>query len=365
MTNYSSFNSTTWLKNFSEMFKQHSEQKSISFSDVQKILNVCIDDTRWIHKPRLVRCKHAIYLKLDELIQKHKNKKNYVKYFNEVKLKLQCAEKGLVYIKKNTCIGKSVDEMNLSEKYFNKVKLKLQCAEKGLVYIKKNTCIGKSVEEMNLSEKGKEGCKIMSICNLLPKGSAKTTLNRIRVIPFEFKSEEIKSETKEFERLYGDSQLEKEEFEKLYEDSQIKSETKEFERLYGDSQFETEEFEKLYEDSQIKSETKEFERLYGDSQFETEEFERLYEDSQIKSETREFERLYGDIESKLETKKFKRLYSESKLETAEFERFHGDSKSENEEVENNQFKYTKKMDLSRLSQDFSSIVNIYPIVCRL
>ena len=335
MTNYSSFNSTTWLKNFSEMFKQHSEQKSISFSDVQKILNVCIDDTRWIHKPRLVRCKHAIYLKLDELIQKHKNKKNYVKYFNEVKLKLQCAEKGLVYIKKNTCIGKSVDEMNLSEKYFNKVKLKLQCAEKGLVYIKKNTCIGKSVEEMNLSEKGKEGCKIMSICNLLPKGSAKTTLNRIRVIPFEFKSEEIKSETKEFERLYGDSQLEKEEF------------------------------EKLYEDSQIKSETKEFERLYGDSQFETEEFERLYEDSQIKSETREFERLYGDIESKLETKKFKRLYSESKLETAEFERFHGDSKSENEEVENNQFKYTKKMDLSRLSQDFSSIVNIYPIVCRL
>ena len=244
MTTYSSFNSNhdsnQWLKNLSNIFQQFDKKRSISYGDVKKILNVFIEDTRWIHEPRLVRCKYALYLKLDDLIQKHKNKNQYIKYFNKVKLQLQCAEKGLVYIK---------------------------------------------------------------------------------TVSFE----ESKSET-EFERLYRDS----------VEES--KSET-EFERLYGDSVKES------------KFET-EFERLDGDSVKES-KFERLDGDSveESKFET-EFERLDGDSveESKFETKEFERLdgYSleESKFETKEFE-------------------YTKKIDLSILSQDFSSIVNIYPIVCRL
>ena len=221
MTIYLSFNSNQWLKNLSNIFQQFDKKRSMSYGDVKKIFNVFIDDTRWIHEPRLVRCKYALYLKLDDLIQKHKNKNQYIKYFNKVKLQLQCAEKGLVYIK---------------------------------------------------------------------------------TVSFE----ESKSET-EFERLYGDSVKE--------------------------SKFETE-----------------FERLYGDSVKES-KFERLDSVKESKFET-EFERLDGDSveESKFETKEFERLdgYSleESKFETKEFE-------------------YTKKIDLSRLSQDFSSIVNIYPIVCRL
>ena len=74
MTIYLSFNSNQWLKNLSNIFQQFNEKRSMSYGDVKKIFNVFIDDTRWIHEPRLVRCKYALYLKLDDLIQKHKNK---------------------------------------------------------------------------------------------------------------------------------------------------------------------------------------------------------------------------------------------------------------------------------------------------
>jgi hypothetical protein len=173
MTNYSSFNVNTWLKNCLEIFKQLNKQKSITLIDVKKILDVFIHDTRWIHELRLVKCKYAIYIKLDELIQKHKNKKKYVEYFNEVKLKLECAEKRLVYIKTHTYI-EEFEEFEEFERFYGESETK-----------EFETLYGDS------------------------KNVEYTTLKNKECEEFE--------EFEEFERFYGES------------------ETKKFETLYGDS----------------------------------------------------------------------------------------------------------------------------------
>jgi len=205
MTNYSSFNSNTWLKNCSEIFKQLYKQKSITLIDVKKILDVFIHDTRWIHELRLVKCKYAIYIKLDELIQKHKNKKKYVKYFNEVKLQLECAEKRLVYIKTHTYI-EEFEEFEEFERFYGESETK-------------------EFEEFE-----------------------------------RFYGE---SETKEFETLYGDSK--NVEYTTLKnKECETKSETKEFETLYGDN--ENVEYTTLKnKECETKSETKEFETLYEEN----------------------------------------------------------------------------------------------------
>jgi hypothetical protein len=185
----------------------------MNYVEVKKIFDFCVEDTRWINDTRLIPCKNSLYLKLEELMVTHKHNHQYVKCFNEIKIQLQCAEKGIVYMKTNPYIESNDDEF---EKLYGDDKIK----------------------ESNEFEKLYEGDD-----------------------EFEklYGNNEIK-EANEFEKLYeGDD-----EFEKLYEEDEIK-EANEFEKLYegdddeklyeGDDDeklYEGDDDEKLYEEDEIK-----------------------------------------------------------------------------------------------------------------
>jgi hypothetical protein len=108
----SSFNSDQWLKNMNDLLEQFNNLKKgnekLRYFCVKKIFDFCIADTRWINDSRLIRIKNMSYLKLDEFLRTHNHQ--YVKYFNKVKIQLQCAEQGIDYTKTNTYIGENYDE---------------------------------------------------------------------------------------------------------------------------------------------------------------------------------------------------------------------------------------------------------------
>ncbi len=103
MTIHPKFNSDQWIKNMKQLVPIYKPGYStyINYYEVKKIFDFCVEDTRWINDPRLIPCKNSLYLKLEELMVTHKHNHQYVKCFNEIKIQLQCAEKGIVYMKTN------------------------------------------------------------------------------------------------------------------------------------------------------------------------------------------------------------------------------------------------------------------------
>ena len=178
----SSFNINQWIKTVADLLEQVKNlkkgDKKLRYSGVKKIFDFCTEDTRWINEPRVLRCKDAIYIKLDELMQTNKHDHQYVKYFNEVKMQLQCAEQGIVYTKTNIYIGENDDEF---ERLYEDEEFERLYGENEFERI-----YGENDEE--------------------------------------FKDEE-------FERLYGENDEETEDNE--FEDNEF--EDNEFERLYGDN----------------------------------------------------------------------------------------------------------------------------------
>ena len=108
----SSFNIKQWLNIMDDLLKQFNnlkkENEKLRYFYVKKIFDFCIADTRWINDSRLIPFKNMSYLKLDEFLRTHNHQ--YVKYFNKVKIQLQCAEQGIDYTKTNTYIGENDEE---------------------------------------------------------------------------------------------------------------------------------------------------------------------------------------------------------------------------------------------------------------
>ena len=114
MVDKTSFNSKQFVQKLLKLFKNfkklHSYSTHIKYIGFKKILDFCIEDNRWIYEPSLTNFKNATYLKINELIQTHKDKPNYIRYFNFIKIHLRFTQKEIVYTQTKTYIEHNFQE---------------------------------------------------------------------------------------------------------------------------------------------------------------------------------------------------------------------------------------------------------------
>jgi hypothetical protein len=201
MVDKTSFNSKQFVQKLLKLFKNfkklHSYSTHIKYIGFKKILDFCIEDNRWIYEPSLTNFKNATYLKINELIQTHKDKPNYIRYFNFIKIHLRFTEKEIVYTQTKTYIEHNFQENKEFELLYGE---NVQNKEFELLY-------GENVQNTEFE--------------LLYGENVQDTL-----------------ENKEFELLYGENvqdTLKNKEFENLYQENDQKNKKEEFKKLYEEN----------------------------------------------------------------------------------------------------------------------------------
>jgi len=230
MVDKTSFNSKQFVQKLLKLFKNfkklHSYSTHIKYIGFKKILDFCIEDNRWIYEPSLTNFKNATYLKINELIQTHKDKPNYIRYFNFIKIHLRFTEKEIVYTQTKTYIEHNFQENKEFELLYGE---NVQNTEFELLY-------GENVQNT------------------------------------------------EFELLYGEN-VQNTEFELLYgENVQDTLENKEFELLYGENVQDTlknKEFENLYQENDQKNKKEEFKKLYEENAQKNKKFNILENEEEL------------------------------------------------------------------------------------